>query len=59
MFHLNISKIDPDIAHAAMSTHACLKCFHIFLDLCCKCLNILKVDYVLLAAVVHVPASEA
>jgi hypothetical protein len=58
MFHLDVLKVDPGIAHAAMSAHACLKCFHLFLDLCCKCLDISKVDWVLLAAMVHVPAPK-
>jgi hypothetical protein len=37
MFHLDISKVDLDVAHVVIATHACVQVFHLFLDLCCKC----------------------
>jgi hypothetical protein len=30
MFHLDVSKVDLGVAHVALATHACLKCFIYF-----------------------------
>ena len=41
MFHLDIVKVDLDIAYVAMAIHTCFKTmfqvFHMFSDVCCKC----------------------
>jgi hypothetical protein len=42
MFHMDVAKVDQDVAHVAMAVHVCCKrlfqMFHLFFfDVCCKC----------------------
>ena len=37
MFHLDVAKVDHDVAHVAMTIHICFKCCICFLDVRCKC----------------------
>ena len=36
VFHLDVAKLDLDVAYVAMPIHTCFKYF-IFLGVCCKC----------------------
>jgi hypothetical protein len=40
-FHMDVAKVDRDVAYVAMVVHICCKLlfpiFYLFLDACCKC----------------------
>jgi hypothetical protein len=41
MFHMDVAKLDQDVAYVAMVVRICSKCFICFLDVCkCVYLNI-------------------
>jgi hypothetical protein len=41
LFHLDVAKVDPDVAHVTITIHVCCKCmsqmFQLFLKVCSKC----------------------
>jgi len=45
VFHIDVAKIDRDVAFVGMVVHVCCKClspmFHLFFsDVCCKCVYV-------------------
>ena len=63
-FHLDVAKVDRNVAHVAMAIHVCCecicsKCFSCFSETCCKCMfqmfqlfqNMLQVFYLNVAYV--------